>query len=476
LRRSNGKAQHHQRWFGLNAGGTRHVHRSKKADKFLKTLPNREASTEELSRALALNQLEADQAGLSKAKKLTPLSDPAKVRLRRVLGLCTRRRPHMQRARVPLAWVGAAKAWVRPAAARADGPAERATGQVAALNTDFDALREALVAEGFFKPDLLHVTFRVLEVALMWVLGTVLLLTDLLAAQAVGAVMLSLAQGRCGWLMHEGGHYSMTGKINVDRRLQEFIYGFGCGQSGAPPPPSLPPPLSLPHSRVRQRMSGRPCVYLGRPQRPVSSTIQRCKKLRIVTVGVSGRGSLTGPLRDSRRFPATRWYFVPGANAYAVGVWDLSIVQGPFSVAPRQTLRVTIRNFSISLYSRAETRVVLVTGGGAACDVPGAWWRNQHNKHHATPQKLQHDVDLNTLPLMAFSRDAPHVSTVKPGSLQALWLKYQAFLFFPVTSFLVGLGWTLFLHPKHSARTRRPLELASMAARYATFYLCFAPK
>jgi fatty acid desaturase 2 (delta-6 desaturase) len=106
----------------------------------------------------------------------------------------------------------------------------------------------------------------------------------------------------------------------------------------------------------------------------------------------------------------------------------------------------------------------------------GAWWRNQHNKHHATPQKLQHDVDLNTLPLMAFSRDAPHVASVKPGSLQALWLKYQAFLFFPVTSFLVGLGWTLFLHPKHAARTSRLVELTCMAARYVVFYLSFAPK
>jgi fatty acid desaturase 2 (delta-6 desaturase) len=260
--------------------------RSKKADKYLKGLPNREATPAELSRALALNQLQPEQAGLAKAKKTSPLSDPAKV---------------------------------------------------AALNADFDAFREQLVAEGFFKPSVAHIIYRVLEVALLWVMGTVLLLTDSLPLQAAGAVALSLSQGRCGWLMHEGGHYSMTGKINVDRRLQEVIYGFGCGMSGA-------------------------------------------------------------------------------------------------------------------------------------------WWRNQHNKHHATPQKLQHDVDLNTLPLMAFSRDAPHVASVKPGSLQALWLKYQAFLFFPVTSFLVGLGWTLFLHPKHAARTSRLVELTCMAARYVVFYLSFAPK
>jgi hypothetical protein len=53
--------------------------RSKKADKYLKGLPNREATPAELSRALALNQLQPEQAGLAKAKKTSPLSDPAKV-------------------------------------------------------------------------------------------------------------------------------------------------------------------------------------------------------------------------------------------------------------------------------------------------------------------------------------------------------------------------------------------------------------
>jgi fatty acid desaturase len=38
---------------------------------------------------------------------------------------------------------------------------------------------------------------------------------------------------RCGWLMHEGGHYSLTGKIAIDRTLQIIIYGVGCGMSGS---------------------------------------------------------------------------------------------------------------------------------------------------------------------------------------------------------------------------------------------------
>ena len=40
----------------------------------------------------------------------------------------------------------------------------------------------------------------------------------------------------------------------------------------------------------------------------------------------------------------------------------------------------------------------------------GSWWRNQHNKHHAMPQKIGHDVDLNTLPLVAFTEKVSKIN------------------------------------------------------------------
>mmetsp|Transcript_23965 Transcript_23965/g.32971 ORF Transcript_23965/g.32971 Transcript_23965/m.32971 type:complete len:445 (-) Transcript_23965:304-1638(-) len=257
--------------------------RSQKADKYLKGLPSREATKAELEHAVSLSQLTSTETEKSKSNS-GPLSSLNKVE---------------------------------------------------ALDKDFKQLRADLTAEGFFKPNLLHVTWRCVEIVGMVAMAGMFLVGDILALQVLGFLMLAIAQGRCGWLMHEGGHYSMTGKISIDRRLQEFIYGFGCGMSGA-------------------------------------------------------------------------------------------------------------------------------------------WWRNQHNKHHATPQKLQHDVDLATLPLMAFNSRVPKHGNVK--GLQALWLKYQAFLFFPVTSFLVGLGWTLFLHPRHSARSAHYFELTSMAARYLCFYAAFGGK
>mmetsp|Transcript_27121 Transcript_27121/g.45380 ORF Transcript_27121/g.45380 Transcript_27121/m.45380 type:complete len:453 (+) Transcript_27121:133-1491(+) len=260
--------------------------RSKKADKFLKSLPSRSATSEEVKQANELSKLlPGDSASPTWQTGASPLTDLVKVE---------------------------------------------------ALNKDFDAFRAELVAEGFFKPSITHVVYRVTEIAVMFVVSSWMMLQANVLLNIAGVLMHGLAQGRCGWLMHEGGHYSLTGKISVDRRLQEFVYGYGCGMSGA-------------------------------------------------------------------------------------------------------------------------------------------WWRNQHNKHHATPQKMKHDVDLDTLPLMAWNKALPAVNRVLPGSMMALWLKYQAYLFFPVTSYLVGLGWTTFLHPRHSLRTKHYFELASMAARYAAFAAAFAP-
>jgi hypothetical protein len=62
------------------------------------------------------------------------------------------------------------------------------------------------------------------------------------------------------------------------------------------------------------------------------------QKLRIVTLRFRVGRSLTGPLRDARRFPSTRWYPVPGTTRFRWGL-GYAIVQGSFSlgVAPCQT-------------------------------------------------------------------------------------------------------------------------------------------
>ncbi|CAD7929739.1 unnamed protein product [Amoebophrya sp. A25] len=207
------------------------------------------------------------------------------------------------------------------------------------------ALEMELEQEGFFEPSPTHAAYRIFEVFAMHTIGLALLTASAMpgtstmvsnALVVLGVLVLAIVQGRCGWLQHEGGHYSLTGTMWLDRRVQQMLYGLGCGMAGS-------------------------------------------------------------------------------------------------------------------------------------------WWRNQHNKHHATPQKEGHDVDLNTLPLVAFHTGA--VTETRFGRRMAksafwaqTWLKNQSYLFSPLICLLVALFWQLYLHPRHAMRTGNFAELFWMGLRYA---LCF---
>jgi len=84
----------------------------------------------------------------------------------------------------------------------------------------------------------------------------------------------------------------------------------------------------------------------------------------------------------------------------------------------------------------------------------GSMWNSMHNKHHATPQKIGHDIDLDTAPLVAF-----HRAINKQNKLAKLWLKYQAYTFLPITSGLLVMPfWTLYLHPKKVIRDKNVMQ------------------
>jgi fatty acid desaturase len=104
-------------------------------------------------------------------------------------------------------------------------------------------------------------------------------------------------------------------------------------------------------------------------------------------------------------------------------------------------------------------RFIQILSYGLGDGMSASWWRSQHNRHHAMPQRLKHDVDLDTLPLVAFN-----VEIGKKGA--PAWLRLQAYLFSPLTCLLVGLGWQFFLHPRHAFRNKQHLELVCFAVRY----------
>jgi acyl-CoA 6-desaturase (Delta-6 desaturase) len=200
-------------------------------------------------------------------------------------------------------------------------------GQLALLK-DFNDFTKQLQAEGYFDPSPSHTLYRLTEIILMHLIGYYLFTSN--TSPVVGLIFLGLVSGRCGWLMHECGHYSLTGSISLDRYLQIFIYGIGCGMSAS-------------------------------------------------------------------------------------------------------------------------------------------WWRSQHNKHHSMPQKLQHDVDLNTLPLVAFTSKV----VKKANKMLKGWISIQAICFPLITCLLVALGWQFYLHPRHMVRGKHYTELMALVIRYTLFYYLF---
>merc|ERR1711991_331043 len=82
-----------------------------------------------------------------------------------------------------------------------------------------------------------------------------------------------------------------------------------------------------------------------------------------------------------------------------------------------------------------------------------SFWNNQHNKHHAATQELQHDTDLATLPVVAF-----HKEIAKDGS--KAYLQFQWLVFIPA-QLLLFYFWK-FTHFRHAVRTKNWWEAGSI--------------
>jgi len=198
-----------------------------------------------------------------------------------------------------------------------------------ALLKDFEAFRQQLKEEGYYEPSYTHIAYRIFELIAMHLVGGYILLQNWETSSflsLIGLIILGIGQGRCGWFMHEGGHGSLTGNLDIDWNIQRFFYGFGCGMSAR-------------------------------------------------------------------------------------------------------------------------------------------WWRIQHNKHHATPQKMKHDADLDTLPLVAFCKEMAEKAR---NPMAKFMVGFQHLLWFPVTCLLVATGWTMFLHPRCIVRKKEWLEAFWIGCRYAT--------
>lgn len=148
----------------------------------------------------------------------------------------------------------------------------------------------------------------------------------------------------------------------------------------------------------------------------------------------------------------------------------------------------------IKSVDRGIQLVTLGFGGG----VSGTLWNSMHHKHHATPQKVKHDIDLDTTPFVAFFDKAFETGgrRVSTGSsvlshLLRVWMRLQAWLFLPVTNgLLVHLFWMYYLHPRRAlqramsekssssssstpSKNAAVAEVAAMAASHIVIPLVF---
>ena len=88
------------------------------------------------------------------------------------------------------------------------------------------------------------------------------------------------------------------------------------------------------------------------------------------------------------------------------------------------------------------------------------------------PQKLEHDVDLDTLPLVAFTEKVMNRMR-KVGTTLKYWVSIQAFLFPIITTLLVALGWQFYIHPRFIFRKKNVWEGVALVTRYVawTFFI-----
>jgi acyl-CoA 6-desaturase (Delta-6 desaturase) len=105
---------------------------------------------------------------------------------------------------------------------------------------------------------------------------------------------------------------------------------------------------------------------------------------------------------------------------------------------------------------------------GVGCGMSASWWSSQHNRHHAMPQRLKHDVDLDTLPLMAFNSRV--VNPQRPHRAQNFFVRYQSVLFLALDTLLVAWMWKLYLHPRYCVQKGKFVDLALMACHYSLGY------
>ena len=104
---------------------------------------------------------------------------------------------------------------------------------------------------------------------------------------------------------------------------------------------------------------------------------------------------------------------------------------------------------------------------GGVLKLSSSQWNSMHNRHHAATQKEKYDIDLDTVPVVAFYKKAFENSSLKLklSKWTRLWMRYQALAFIPISGYVV-FYWIYYLHPLRVIRNRLWKEAAIMIASF----------
>eukprot|EP01083_Nonionella_stella_P031240 85518_1 len=123
-----------------------------------------------------------------------------------------------------------ARRWLKVLPSKPHVPYVPPDPAISAILTDFRALKAELEAEGLFEPSVPHMAYRFAELAILLLFGVWLIHAGW---AFTGCVLLGVMQGRVGWVQHEAGHFSLTGRPSADIAIQQFTLGIFNGLSSS---------------------------------------------------------------------------------------------------------------------------------------------------------------------------------------------------------------------------------------------------
>ena len=93
-------------------------------------------------------------------------------------------------------------------------------------------------------------------------------------------------------------------------------------------------------------------------------------------------------------------------------------------------------------------RILQAITTGVGTGVSSSFFSTGHNRHHAMPQRATHDVDLQTLPILAFVSNAPGAKKYA----RRLWINYQVATFLIIYPLIALFTWRVIASPRHVLR------------------------